>query len=114
MAGKESHMLIAPGGELHSKLDQILEEKKKIRTISSGCSGYMVAGWVLEGTDHVLTAPSRLVDLLGQKFELNVLSLPLKFPKVSIVQVWHERNHQDPGHRWLRDLVREILQKDSC
>ena len=109
---EESHMLIAPGGDLQSKLDRILEEKKKIRSIASGCSSYMVAGWVIDGTDNVLTAPSRLLDLLGKKFELKVFPLPVKFPKVSIVQVWHQRNHQDPGHRWFRDLVREILQKN--
>ena len=33
-----------------------------------------------------------------------------KIPGITIVQVWHERNNKDPGHRWIRDHVRQILQ----
>ncbi|MGO1269239.1 MAG: LysR family transcriptional regulator, partial [Pseudomonas bubulae] len=24
------------------------------------------------------------------------------------VQVWHQRFNEDPAHRWLRDLVRQV------
>lgn len=107
---RERHILIAPSGELHSQLDRILRTKKKSRSVVAGCSSYVVAGWILEETDSVLTAPSKLIDILSRKFELNELPLPVKSPKISVVQVWHERNHQDPEHKWFRDLVRKAFQ----
>ena len=30
-------------------------------------------------------------------------------PGYSVKQFWHERFHHDPGNRWLRSLIRELL-----
>lgn len=75
----------------------------------AGCSSYVVSGWIVSGSDTMLTAPSNLINLLAEKFELNVLLLPVPLPNIKIVQVWHERNHQDPGHQWFRGMVRDVL-----
>jgi DNA-binding transcriptional LysR family regulator len=104
---EERHLLIAPGGELKSKLDDILTGRKKSRHTVAGCSSYLVSGWVLDQTDTVLTAPTRLINLFADKFEFTILPLPFKIPKISVVQVWHERNLQDLAHQWFRRLIRE-------
>jgi DNA-binding transcriptional LysR family regulator len=104
---EEQHLLIAPGGELKSKLDDVLAQRKKSRCTVAGCGSYLVSGWILDQTDSVLTAPTRLINLLADKFEFAIFPLPFKFPKISIVQVWHERNHQDLAHQWFRRQIRE-------
>lgn len=104
------HLLIAPGGDLQSQLDKILLQKRKKRLIVAGCSSYVVSGWILNSTDAILTAPSKLIDVLAQRFELTSLPLPIKIPEISVLQVWHERNHQDLAHQWFRNRVREALQ----
>jgi DNA-binding transcriptional LysR family regulator len=108
---EERHLLIAPSGELRGKVDLILG-KRRARNIAAGCSSYVVSGWLVEGSDTVLTAPTQLIQLLRQKFELNILEAPFKIPDVSIVQVWHERNHRDPAHQWFRSLVKDFLQQN--
>ena len=30
---------------------------------------------------------------------------PIKLPTFSIETVWHERNHNDPAHAWLRGVI---------
>ena len=37
-----------------------------------------------------------------------MLSLPFQVPPVHVSMTWHERMHQDPAHKWLRDTLRDI------
>lgn len=41
---------------------------------------------------------------------LQVQSLPLPFPvsRIDVSMIWHERAHQDPAHKWLRNSLRDI------
>ena len=95
---------------MHGRVDQLLG-KKNNRNVIGGYSGYAASGWIVSGTDTILTAPARLIHLLGDKFDLNIMNVPVKVPNISIVQAWHERNHQDPGHQWFRNAIKEILQQ---
>lgn len=105
----ERHTLIAPGGELISKLDKLLGKKSE-RFIEAGLSSFMTSGWIVSQTDTLLTAPDRLIKLLSQAFDVKIFDVPVSVPKISVCQVWHERNHEDNAHKWFRGLVRINLQ----
>lgn len=104
----ERHILIAPGGELRGTVDRVLGSKK--RTLVAGLSNFMVSGWVLAESDAVLTAPSRTIALIAKAFPLHTFEPPLRLTPISVVQVWHQRNHEDAAHRWFRDQIRKNLQ----
>jgi DNA-binding transcriptional LysR family regulator len=36
---------------------------------------------------------------------LKTYTVPVKFPPMRFYQLWHERVHQAPEHKWLRDQV---------
>jgi DNA-binding transcriptional LysR family regulator len=36
---------------------------------------------------------------------LKSFTLPLKFPPMRFYQLWHERVHHAPEHKWLRDQI---------
>jgi DNA-binding transcriptional LysR family regulator len=107
---KERHVLVAPSGELRAKVDDVLAEKKLRRTIVAGLNTFMGAAWIIPESDCIFTGPSRLVRQMNRAFPIHILPTPMKIPDITIVQVWHERNNNDPGHRWLREHIREILQ----
>ncbi len=107
---KERHLLVAPGGELQARVDELLKLKKRGRRVVAGLSGFMSAAWILPETDCVFTGPSRLVKQMERAFPIRVLAPPVKIPDIKIVLVWHERNNKDPGHRWIRDHIRQALQ----
>lgn len=104
------HLLIAPTGELKGKVDQVLNKQKKNRTVISNTSSFMSAGYVVSETDCILTAPSKLVAQFSKFLPIKVLPLPITVQGISIVQVWHERNHNDEGHKWLRSEMRRIAE----
>jgi DNA-binding transcriptional LysR family regulator len=106
----ERHLLAAPGGELRSKIDELLGKKKKQRTIVAGISTFMSSAWIVPESDGIFTGPSRLLKQIEKVFPIRILQLPVKIPDITIVQVWHKRSNRDAGHRWLRDQVRQILQ----
>lgn len=107
---KERHVLIAPNGILSSKVDKILGTTSR-RSIQAGLSNFMSSGWVVSQSETILTGPKRLIGLLENVFALKVMKLPIAVPRISIVQVWHERNNQDAAHKWFRDQVRDALQE---
>jgi DNA-binding transcriptional LysR family regulator len=106
----ERHVLVAPGGELRAKVDELLAKKKIRRTIVAGLNSFMSSAWIIPETDYIFTGPTRLVRLIERAFPLHVLATPVKIPDITITQVWHERNNNDDGHRWLREHIRGILQ----
>lgn len=106
---RQSHILIAPGGELTGRVDLELKRQKRARRVAVGVSGFMSSLWAVKGSNCVMTAPGRLLTSFAEQVGLKVFSPPLKVPPTTIVQVWHERNHQDPAHRWLRESVYEAL-----
>lgn len=106
----ERHLLVAPGGELRAKIDDLIGKKKQRRTIAAGLHSFMSSAWILSESDCIFTGPSRLVNQIGRAFPIRTFVPPVKTPDITIVQVWHERNHGDAGHRWLRNHVCKILQ----
>src|SRR5699024_9101643 len=62
---------------------------------------------------HMLVARTDLVGMMAEltarqllpMLPLQILEPPVPMPIFTISQVWHERQHNDPAHRWLRGLV---------
>lgn len=106
---RERHVLIAPGGQLSARVDEMLRRQKRGRFIVAGLSSFMVSGWIAAQGDAIVSGPSRVMHQIAATFDLHLFKSPLEIPRITIVQAWHERNHQDPGHRWFREHVRGIL-----
>ena len=104
---RERHMIIAPGGELSGQIDRELTKAKLSRRVAVGLSSFMSSGGILAETDNILVGPSKLFQCSGSP--LRTFALPIPLRPIQFVQVWHERNHQDPHHQWLRGRVRDIL-----
>ena len=106
---REKHILIAPGGELSGRVDDVLKRQKVSRSIVAGVSGFAVSGFIVTQTDSILTAPARLVTQFSQYLPIQIYTLPVTVPDFKVVQVWHERNHLDPAHQWLRGFIKNIF-----
>lgn len=102
---KLSHVLISPGGDLHGVVDAALASRGLQRHIAVAASSFLSPARIIAHSDLVLTAPSRLAAAYQRELPVTVLPPPLELPGFTVVQVWHERHHADPAHRWLRQLV---------
>jgi DNA-binding transcriptional LysR family regulator len=105
----ERHILVAPSGDLSGAVDRALAKRHRSRKVVVGASGFMAGGWLAARSEAILTAPSRLLQLLAEPFGLVTFPSPIELSPIKIAQVWHARNHQDAAHRWFRDLVKRTL-----
>ena len=42
-----------------------------------------------------------------------VLKLPLDMPSFEVRLHWHQRFHQDPANRWLREVMTELYAEQA-
>jgi DNA-binding transcriptional LysR family regulator len=61
----------------------------------------------LVGTDIIASMPLTQAQVFAQQYPLQILEPPLKMPRIRYSAFWHERSHNDPGHRWLRSILKE-------
>jgi hypothetical protein len=64
---------------------------------------------VIASTDLVVTVPQPIGEVFGRIVELQVLRPPYPIPSFDIKQYWHRCQHADPGNRWLRNMVADLL-----
>jgi hypothetical protein len=65
---------------------------------------------LIRGTDLVLTIPQRVALLFQKQLDLATIAPPVPLPHFLVKQYWHERAKHDPGHKWLRQGIVELLQ----
>jgi len=61
---------------------------------------------IAAATDLIAVAPRRMVEKLADPAGLRVLPPPETLQSIALVMLWHRRFADDPGGRWLRDLVK--------
>jgi DNA-binding transcriptional LysR family regulator len=61
--------------------------------------------YLLTRTDLVLTTGRQFMRFYEKNLPLKTFTVPIQFPMMRFYQLWHERVHQAPEHRWLRDLI---------
>jgi DNA-binding transcriptional LysR family regulator len=60
---------------------------------------------MIKGTNRIATILE--VMKLGLMSELDMAQLPIAAEPIDFFLVWHQREHDDPAHRWLRDRIIE-------
>jgi DNA-binding transcriptional LysR family regulator len=66
---------------------------------------FTAAAAIVAGTDLVASLPDSLVRLLGARLALRRVATPLAPIVTTINLLWHERTHQDPALRALREVL---------
>jgi DNA-binding transcriptional LysR family regulator len=102
-----SHAVVSPSGAGPGLVDRVLEERGLARRVALRIPHFYSALAITAKSDLILTAPSALA-ALAQGSPLVALEPPLPLPEHAIQLVWHERFSNDPGQRWLRDVLIDV------
>jgi DNA-binding transcriptional LysR family regulator len=82
------------------------ERKTKLRrNIVLFMPHYLVAPWVLAGSDLIAALPERVAARFVEHFPLEVHPAPVPHDALDVVQLWHPLRHTDGAHQWLREQV---------
>jgi DNA-binding transcriptional LysR family regulator len=103
-----SHALVSYRGG-HRVIEEALERAGLARRIALRVPHFTVVPMVLERTDLILTLPARVARVFERRGKFKSLPPPVPIPPADVAVHWHERFEADPGNRWLRELVIELL-----
>jgi DNA-binding transcriptional LysR family regulator len=61
--------------------------------------------YMLTRSDLVLTTGRQFMKFYEKNLPLKTFKVPIAFPAMRFYQLWHERVHHAPEHKWLRELI---------
>lgn len=102
------HAFIAPRGGPGGVVDDALAKVGLSRRVALAIPHFLVAPYVVAGSDLVLTLAERVARAFAQHLPLVIVEPPLPLPEFTMSLMWHERMDADLGHIWLRNLLVEV------
>ncbi|MFH8748233.1 LysR family transcriptional regulator [Streptomyces rimosus] len=103
------HIGISRHGKRLGPIDAALAERGLHRRIAVVVPSHTSAMILARDTDLVtLTLADWLPDTI-QALGLRTFPLPLDLPPIEFGMAWHPRNSADPGHRWFREHLAEVV-----
>lgn len=102
------HLHVSTKGRTHSYVDAALAEKGLTRHVAATVGHFLMAPVLAGSSTLVATEPRRLLEALADRLALKLFEPPVDIPTFEVVQAWHARHEADPGHVWLRRLLKEL------
>lgn len=99
----------APGSTLEQMVDSACAELSFNRHVAIRAPSLVLLADIVAETDLIATVPRSLADEFQQRRGLQLLPVPLALPAMNITMVWHERDHRQPAHVWLRRQIRSTI-----
>ena len=78
------------------------------RRIEVSVESFLLAPFLLQGTDLVTLIPKRAEAFLRRTGDIRVLESPVELPPLVEMLWWHSRANADPAHAWLRTRIGEV------
>lgn len=104
---KLEHALFSyTGGGFSGVTDEALARIGRTRQVVLSVKSFLVMANIIRASDMIAVVPKRLVDNLAG---LAIQPTPLPVTGFTKIAAWHERTHQDPAHRWIRELLFELF-----
>ncbi|SFU31537.1 transcriptional regulator, LysR family [Pseudoduganella namucuonensis] len=89
----------------HGVVDAFLERQGLRRNVAVESAYFGLIPYMVTQSDLVLTTGRQFLRFHEKSLPLKTYTVPIKFPPLRFYQLWHERVHSAPEHKWLRDQV---------
>jgi len=99
------HIQVSFGGMEQWLLDDVLSLQGLSRDIAIDMPDFHSAMSLCQQSELILCAPARFAGKLAANLSLTILDIPVEIAPGAYVLLWHQHFEQDPGHRWLRELI---------
>lgn len=103
------HAVVSAPGSGHEIIENTLTKKGLQRRVALRLSHFLAIPLIVASTDLIVTVPTMLAESYSQAHNIKMIEPPISFPEYTISQYWHGRYHNDPGHRWLRELIYKLF-----
>jgi DNA-binding transcriptional LysR family regulator len=105
------HVVVSQSPGSPGAVDVALAKRGRSRTVGARVSHFLLAPVVVARTDMVAAVSERVADVFAPALGLARFPPPIPLSKGRVGQVWHSHLDADPGHAWLRRVIREEAQR---
>jgi len=102
------HIALRPTRRHNPRVERALEKMGMARKVVTEVSHLVVMPQIVATTDLIATVPERLARKYARELDLQVIRSPVYEDEVTVYQMWHKHFEDDEGHRWFRELTRNI------
>ncbi|QRX91217.1 LysR family transcriptional regulator [Streptomyces noursei] len=103
------HLNFSRRGRLTGPIDAALADHGLRRRVIATVPTLAAALMMVRDSDAVGMGPERAGASMIRELGLRTLPVPLDLPPLRMVMAWHPRQDADPGHVWLRGVVRATV-----
>lgn len=103
------HLLVSVTGDVAGPTDQALQSIGMQRRVAMSVNNFYTVPSLLKQSDLICVAPSMVLEKAIFSKELAVFETPLEIPQTPLSLLWHKRQDQDAGLRWLRRHIVRII-----
>jgi DNA-binding transcriptional LysR family regulator len=89
----------------HTNIDRDITTRGGTRRIAYMVNKVWSMPAMVGSTDLVTVLPRSYAELMAPMFNLDIHESPIPIAAQDYHMIWHEKNTDDPGHRWLRDTL---------
>ncbi|WP_151637131.1 LysR substrate-binding domain-containing protein [Noviherbaspirillum aerium] len=86
-------------------IESFLAKQNLHRNVVVESAYFGLIPYMLTRSDLVLTTGRQFMRFYEKNLPLKTFKVPIAFPAMRFYQLWHERVHQAPEHKWLRELI---------
>ena len=110
---KFSFIRVTSGGDKDSFLDTFLASQNLERRVAFEVPFYTSAFNVCESSDMLFILPRHIAENASKEHAILWKELEIdRLPRHEYYLLWHSIHHHDESHRWLRELIGNVM-KDS-
>lgn len=103
------HVLFSPEGRFKALGDAALARVGRERRVVMTLPVFSGIARAVSTSDLISILPGQLSDRVAPGLSLSLYQAPVAIPQALMTMIWHRRASATPAHRWMRDLIAEIL-----
>jgi len=105
------HLLISLSGDSYGPTDQALQQLGLSRRVAFTVNHFASAAPLIMNSDLISILPCGAIHKYVASGKLSVTKPPVEIPPTAVSMLWHKRQDQDAGLKWLRQHIEEKLVK---
>ena len=104
-----AHVIFSPEGNLAADGDRALARIGRSRRVVLTLPFFASICCAVSESDLIAMVPRQIAERPNHRGGLDVFRPPMEIPPKQLVATWHQRNDGNPGHRWIRDRIADLL-----
>lgn len=103
------HAVVQAAGSGHERVQALLRRAGVPDPVALQLPHFVAVPYIVAESDLIVTVPEKLAERAVAAFGLVQRELPIALPSFEVNVFWHQRAHQDPGNRWLRERLTQLF-----